>query len=198
MFLGNNGERGKGEKDRERGERKKRGDKAWRQRRAESCTRANPVYLARNFQSQLSQEKGPRAMKSCSAGTHLAQFKLPCGISLLAIRSLFLSLSLSLSLSLPPPCESADSFLQPSHRFRNSNEWPLRILITLISREAVRTAVTFGDSHLEHRALCHSGVESLLPAFHFLPSSVDRSPVKSNHTLRSRNDPRLQLYRDIK
>lgn len=91
MFLGNNGERGKGEK--ERGERKKRGDKAWRQRRAESCTRANPVYLARNFQSQLSQEKGPRAMKSCSAGTHLAQFKLPCGISLLAIRSLFLSLS---------------------------------------------------------------------------------------------------------
>lgn len=125
----------------------------------------------------------------CTGSTHLAQFKLPCGISLLAIRSLFLSS--------PPPllssCESGDSFLQPGHRFHNSNERPLRILITLISREPGFEPAFVTSDHSHPCALSFGRRDSplcLSIPFLFLPSSVDRSSiVKSNHAT-------IQLYRD--
>lgn len=153
------------------------------ERERESRTRANPVYLARNFQSQLSQEKGPRAMKSCSAQVVPIWRNLNCRAG---------SPCWPFDLLLSPSLSSCDSFLQPGHRFRNSNERPLRILITLISREPVRTAFVTSD-HSHPCALSFGRRDSplcLSIPFLFLPSSVDRSSiVKSNHAT-------IRLYRD--
>lgn len=131
-------------------------------------------------------------MKSCSAQVVPIWRNLNCRAgSPCWPFDLFSSLS-------PPPlllssCESGDSFLQPGHRFRNSNERPLRILITLISREPGFEPAFVTSDHSHPCALSFGRRDSplcLSIPFLFLPSSVDRSSiVKSNHAT-------IQLYRD--
>lgn len=145
MFLGNRGKREEERKGRRKSGEGEGEDKAWKQRRA-GYTRANPVYLARNFQSQLSQEKELAAMKSCSAGSHLVQFKLPY-----AVRDLPVGRSISFPLFV--------------FAIRMSDHSGFSLLSLVVKQ--FRTIVTSGDSHLEYPCALSLVDDSLFKCIRF-------------------------------